>query len=85
MGIDLPDEHTEAPRAYIVVAAGCTPCDSLANEIQTWLNPKVAHYKRLRGGIRFIDAVPKSQTGKILRRVLKDRAKQEVLEMKAKL
>ncbi len=36
---------------------------------------RVAPYKRIRG-VEFIDAIPKSPSGKILRRVLKDRALQ---------
>ena len=32
-----------------------------------------ARYKWLRGGVEFIDAVPKSPSGKILRRLLRDR------------
>lgn len=34
----------------------------------------VAPYKKLRGGIETIDAIPKTPSGKILRRVLKELA-----------
>lgn len=37
------------------------------------------HYKRLAGGVEFVDVIPKNPSGKLLRRVLRDRAK----EMKA--
>ena len=40
---------------------------------------KVA-YKHLAGGVEFLDAIPKNPSGKLLRRVLRDRA----LEMKTK-
>ena len=33
---------------------------------------RVISYKRLRGGIHFIDAIPRNPTGKILRRNLKE-------------
>ena len=48
-----------------------------AQNIVDWLDKKVAHHKRLRGGVRFVDEIPKSVSGKILRRVLKVRAQEE--------
>ena len=44
-------------------------------EIHSWLNANVARHKRLRGGINIVDAIPKSPSGKILRRQLKDSLK----------
>jgi 4-coumarate--CoA ligase len=52
------------------------------NEVADWIAERVAPYKKLRGGVLFIDAIPKSPSGKILRRELKDNALQEI---KAKL
>ncbi|KAF4449231.1 hypothetical protein F53441_7450 [Fusarium austroafricanum] len=59
----------DAPRAYVVrrPGSGVTPKD-----IKTWMDSKVAAYKRLEGGVIFIDAIPRTQSGKILRRVLRD-------------
>ncbi len=37
--------------------------------IMEFVNAKVAPYKKLRGGIRFVASVPKSASGKLLRRV----------------
>jgi acyl-coenzyme A synthetase/AMP-(fatty) acid ligase len=34
---------------------------------------KVSHYKQLKGGVEFVNEIPKSASGKILRRVLRDR------------
>jgi acyl-coenzyme A synthetase/AMP-(fatty) acid ligase len=78
VGVDSQALGTEVPRAYIVRKGGLSavrPGD--AQEIIAWMNAKVANHKKLRGGIKFVDAVPKSVSGKILRRVLKDRAKEE--------
>jgi 4-coumarate--CoA ligase len=33
-------------------------------------------YKHLAGGIEFIDAIPKNPSGKLLRRLLRDKAKE---------
>ena len=38
-------------------------------ELVAWVAERVARYKRLRG-VRFVDASPRSPTGKLLRRVL---------------
>jgi acyl-CoA synthetase (AMP-forming)/AMP-acid ligase II len=38
-------------------------------ELEAWVADRVAPYKRLRG-VRFVDQVPRSPTGKLLRRVL---------------
>lgn len=50
------------------------------DEIKTWLKSRVASYKQLRGGIRFIEHIPKSASGKILRRVLQDAEQQQQRE-----
>ncbi|KZF26824.1 acetyl-CoA synthetase-like protein [Xylona heveae TC161] len=77
VGVHIPHEATEVPRAYVVPATGVNAGKETEDEIVAWLSERVAHYKRLRGGIRFIDAVPKTLSGKILRKVLKEKAAQE--------
>jgi len=84
VGVESAELGTEVPRAYIVRKGGLgavQPGD--ANEISRWLNAKVANHKKLRGGIKFIDAIPKSVSGKILRRVLKEQAKKEFQDEEA--
>lgn len=50
---------------------------------------KVAKHKQLAGGIVFVDEVPKLQSGKIMRKVIKDWAKKDAEkingQVKAKL
>ena len=70
------DQETEVPRAYVVHAKG-KGGDEDAQEIVKWMDGKVANHKKLRGGVRFIEEIPKSASGKILRRLLKDKVKQE--------
>ena len=78
IGIYDKENHTEVPRAYVVHRDGAKGGgDGDAQDIIKWTAEKVASHKRLRGGVRFIEEVPKSASGKILRRVLKDRAKEE--------
>ena len=72
-----PARASEVPRAYIVPAPGVQGDAARAREIAEWLAGRVAAHKRLRGGVRFVDEIPKSPSGKILRRVLKERAGKE--------
>ncbi|KAE8380697.1 hypothetical protein BDV26DRAFT_256830 [Aspergillus bertholletiae] len=89
IGIESEAHGTEVPLAYVVRSAksnasGVSAEQEAANIIK-WLDGKVAYHKRLRGGVRFVDAIPKSVSGKILRRVLKKQAKDEAAGPKAKL
>lgn len=73
------------PRAYVKVSDTASESDELAQEIVDWLNAKVGPPKRLRGGVRFVKEIPKSASGKILRRVLKEQVKREERSSGAKL
>ncbi len=57
----------EVPKAFIVLKQEIS-----ATEIMAWVAEKVAAYKQIKE-IEFIDQIPKSPSGKILRRVLRDR------------
>jgi acyl-CoA synthetase (AMP-forming)/AMP-acid ligase II len=52
------------PKA-VVVARGSLTEDA----VMLFVQPHVAHYKRIRH-VQFVDQIPKSPSGKILRRVL---------------
>lgn len=71
--IGVPGEGTEVPRAYVVPATK----DLTESEIQEWVAKQVSNSKRLRGGVIFIEAIPKSPSGKILRKDLRELAKKE--------
>ncbi len=77
VGLYDKTQATEVPRAYVVPAPGVEGSKEVAAEITAWLAAKVANHKKLRGGVRFVDEIPKSASGKILRRVLKVRAQEE--------
>jgi acyl-CoA synthetase (AMP-forming)/AMP-acid ligase II len=67
--VPLPDADCgEIPRAFVVTKAATT-----ADELMAYVAARVAPYKKLRR-LEFIDAIPKSASGKILRRLLRDRA-----------
>ena len=73
VGVTINGE--ELPRAYIALQEAQT---TTAQEIAAWLAKKVAPHKRLAGGVKFVDAIPKNPSGKIMRKDLRDLAKSEV-------
>eukprot|EP00934_Nitzschia_sp_Nitz4_P002863 Nitzschia sp. Nitz4//scaffold22_size323478//222427//224396//NITZ4_000563-RA/size323478-augustus-gene-0.209-mRNA-1//1//CDS//3329543103//2853//frame0 len=77
--IQIPDEMAgELPRAYVVLRDQSQATEETRKEIYDWVKEQVVHYKRLDGGIEFVEAIPKSASGKILRRELRDALKEEM-------
>jgi acyl-coenzyme A synthetase/AMP-(fatty) acid ligase len=65
--VPRPDERCgEVPVAVVVPRAPVDP-----DELMAWVAARVAPHKRLRA-VRFIDAIPRTPAGKILRRVLRE-------------
>ena len=84
--IPIPDQEAgEVPKAFVVLKAGqqvliqtqkeAQESQATVEDILNLVHEKMAPYKKIRGGIEFIDAIPKSASGKILRRILKDKEK----------
>lgn len=68
--IGVPDVvGGEVPRAFVVKTPGVDQ-DRLAQEIVEFVKENLADHKRLRGWVKFIDEIPKSASGKILRKDL---------------
>jgi acyl-coenzyme A synthetase/AMP-(fatty) acid ligase len=49
---------------------------TVLDEIRKWTDTQVAGYKRLRGGVFHLQTLPKTPTGKILRRLLPAKVKE---------
>lgn len=82
VGITLDDQ--EWPRAYVALKdeyKGVTTVD----DIHEHMKAKVAKHKRLVGGIVFVDEVPKLQSGKIMRKVVKEWAKRDAEKLSGRL
>lgn len=66
------------PKAYVVKSdiecSGKSDKD-IESAVQKHVKEHKAKHKWLAGGIEFIDAIPKSPSGKILRRLLRDKEK----------
>ena len=71
IGMPTPDGD-EAPRAFVVRQANEAGKNVNEAEIKAFVEGKVVRYKRLSGGVTFVDSVPKNPSGKILRRQLRD-------------
>ena len=66
----MPDEAGgEVPKACVVAAGD----DLDPDELMAWVAERVAPYKRIRA-VELVDEIPKSASGKILRRMLRDRS-----------
>ena len=73
--IAIADEYTgERPMAYIVPKPGIKESQQLGKELIQYVEEKRARDKWVKQ-IEFVDTIPKSASGKILRRVLRDRRK----------
>jgi benzoate-CoA ligase family protein len=66
-------DNLEKPMAYVVLAAGSMPSPELARELQDFVRSKIAEYKRPRW-VEFVDALPKTATGKTQRFKLRESA-----------
>ena len=61
------EDGGEKPKAFVVSEDGVDP-----DELMAYVAERVAPYKRIRE-VEFVDEIPKSASGKILRRVLRER------------
>lgn len=67
--IGIPDEASgELPYAFVVKQPGVTLTEQ---EVEDFIKVNASNAKWLRGGVKFIEAIPKNPSGKILRRKLR--------------
>ena len=86
IGIKDPvDKDIERPRAY-VVKRQVPESESLDEKaIKEYCSARLAKFKDLTGGVRFLDAIPKNASGKILKRILREMAEKEASDGRARL
>jgi acyl-CoA synthetase (AMP-forming)/AMP-acid ligase II len=66
------EEAGEVPKAFVVLKPDDAARAATAEALMAWIAERVAPHKRIRH-LEFTDQIPKSASGKILRRVLVDR------------
>ncbi|KAL7747392.1 4-coumarate--CoA ligase [Sorochytrium milnesiophthora] len=73
--IGVPSEEAgELPRAFVVLKKKLSDpraCEQKQQELVEFVAARVAPYKKLRGGVELVDVIPKSASGKLLRRLLR--------------
>ena len=76
--VGKPDPvRTEIVKAYVVLKKGFSPTEG---ELQDWVKSRLAAYSYPRE-VTFLDALPMTVTGKVIRKSLKNRAIEELNEM----
>lgn len=75
----------EHPRAYVVKRPVPESQSLDEKTVKAYCAERLARFKELTGGVRFVDAIPKNASGKILKRILREKAKEEVEQGKARL
>ena len=77
--IGVPDPvRTEVIKAFIILAPGVTESEALNEELRDFVRSRLAKHEVPRM-IEFVDSLPMTTTGKIMRRELREREKQRVL------
>ena len=70
--VGMPDELTgQAVIAFVTPIQGNDPTDELAAELREWVAQQIGKFARPKQ-IRFSDALPKTRSGKIMRRLLRE-------------
>uniref|UniRef100_V5H4N3 Putative acyl-coa synthetase n=2 Tax=Ixodes ricinus TaxID=34613 RepID=V5H4N3_IXORI len=70
-GVPHP-EHGEAARAFVVLFNGSSGDEALKARLLKLVADESSPHKHLHGGLEFVPSIPKSDTGKNLRRALRD-------------
>ncbi|KAF5377780.1 hypothetical protein D9757_008052 [Collybiopsis confluens] len=77
----------KVPRAWIVLSAAGKKkgADAVVKALDEWQQENLSKYKWTRGGIEVVKEIPKSVTGKTLRRVLVEKYERRFKKAKSKL
>jgi 4-coumarate--CoA ligase len=81
IGLKLRPDY-ESPRAYVVKKPGANIDEDYVKNV---ISSKLASYKALTGGVVFLDEIPKSPSGKILKRILREQVEEELKKQRPKL
>lgn len=75
--VGKPDPlRTEIVKVYAVLAEGYEPSPELGAEIRDWVRERLSAHEYPRE-VEFVDSMPLTTTGKVIRRIFRDRAARE--------
>jgi acetyl-CoA synthetase len=75
--VGKPDAlRTEIVKAYLVLRDGFSPSAELSAEIKAWVRERLSAHEYPRE-VEFVESMPLTTTGKVIRRIFRDRAKAE--------
>jgi 4-coumarate--CoA ligase len=73
--VSIADEYSgEKPKAYVVAKQGSPPEQELGKQLLRYVREKKVRHKWIKE-VEFTDVIPKSASGKILRRLLRDKSR----------
>lgn len=76
IGIKSSIEESELPRAYVVLKqtseTSLEAMSTTEEDLKEFLGSRLASYKALDGGVKFVESLPKTVTGKVLKNVLRE-------------
>ena len=75
--VGKPDPlRTEIVKAYVVLKDDVEPSEALKSELGDWVRQRLSAHEYPRE-VEFVDSMPLTTTGKVIRRIFRDRAAQE--------
>ncbi|KAI0003772.1 hypothetical protein BJV74DRAFT_793389 [Russula compacta] len=79
---DVRIQWRVAPRVYratspaaVRAASSAAEAEAIKADLSKYVSDVKVQYKWLKGGVEFIDAIPKNPSGKLLRRILREKAR----------
>ncbi|KAI8048380.1 hypothetical protein BDF22DRAFT_703076 [Syncephalis plumigaleata] len=75
VGYYCSERATELPMAYVSLKPDYVN-KVTAEELVAYAASRTASYKKLRGGVEFVPDIPRSPSGKLLRRIMREQAKE---------
>jgi acetyl-CoA synthetase len=75
--VGKPDAlRTEIVKAYVVLKDGVAASPELVEDIKLWVRERLSAHEYPRE-VEFVDSMPLTTTGKVIRRIFRDRARRE--------